>query len=137
VGVWVGDWADSDALSEMSRTSLESSDVISFHCYGDLAELEQRVETLRRFERPLLCTEFMARSAGSTFDPHLGWMKDAGVGAYCWGFVAGRTQTQYPWVSWVKPFDAEPDPWFHDILRPDGTPWDPREVAYIRSCTGA
>ena len=137
VGVWVGDWADSEALSEMSRTSLESSDVISFHCYGDLGELEQRVETLRRFERPLLCTEFMARSAGSTFDPHLGWMKNVGVGAYCWGFVAGRTQTQYPWVSWVKPFDAEPDPWFHDILRPDGTPWDPREVAYIRSCTGA
>lgn len=137
VGVWQGDWADSDGLSEMSRTSLESSDVISFHCYGALAEMQQRVATLRRFERPLLCTEFMARSAGSTFDPHLGWMKDAGVGAYCWGFVAGRSQTRYPWDSWAKAYDAEPEPWFHDILRPDGTPWDPAEATYIRACTGA
>jgi hypothetical protein len=136
VGVWQGDWTDADALSEMTRTSLDDSDVISFHCYGDLADLERRVEALRRYERPLLCTEFMARTAGSTFDPHLGWMREQGVGAYCWGFVAGRIQTEYPWDSWAKLYEAEPDPWFHDILRPDGSPWDPDEVAYIRFLTG-
>jgi hypothetical protein len=135
-GVWRGEWGDPAALSEIDRFSLESSDVVSFHCYGDLADLQRRVAALRRYERPLLCTEFMARSLGSTFDPHLGWMKEQGVGAYCWGFVAGRIQTEYPWDSWVKRYDDEPSPWFHDVLRRDGRAYDPAEVAYIRSLTG-
>jgi hypothetical protein len=134
VGVWYGEWSDAK-LSEIQRVSLEGSDVISFHCYGDLADLTQRVAALRRYERPLLCTEFMARTLGSTFDPHLGWMKQQGVGAYCWGFVAGRIQTEYSWDSWVKTYEEEPSPWFHDVLRPDGSPYDPAEVAYIRSLT--
>ena len=93
-------------LSEVGRASLEGSDVISFHCYGDLPDLSRRVEALRRYERPLLCTEFMARSLGSRFDPHLGYLKQAGVGAYCWGFVAGRIQTEYPWDSWARRYEA-------------------------------
>lgn len=135
VGVWQGDWDDPTRLSDVARLSLDSSDVISFHCYGDLADLRARVAALRRYGRPLLCTEFMARTMGSTFDPHLGWMKQHGVGAYCWGFVAGRIQTQYGWDSWFRAYDAEPEPWFHDVLRPDGSPYDPEEVAYIRSLT--
>jgi hypothetical protein len=136
-GVWVGDWDDPEKLSDVARLSLDSSDVISFHCYGDLDHLRTRVESLRRYRRPILCTEFMARSLGSTFDPHLGWMKDHAVGAYCWGFVAGRTQTAYAWDSWFKRHDAEPERWFHDIFRPDGTPYDPTETAYIRRITDA
>jgi hypothetical protein len=77
----------------------------------------------------------MARTLGSTFDPHLGWMKAQGVGAYCWGFVAGRIQTEYPWDSWVKRYADAPSPWFHDVLRADGSAWDPAETAYIRSLT--
>jgi hypothetical protein len=135
VGVWQGDWDDREKLSDVARLSLDSSDVISFHCYGDLGELRARVEALRRYGRPVLCTEFMARSMGSTFDPHLGWMAEQGVGAYCWGFVAGRIQTEYGWDSWARRYEAEPEPWFHDLLRSDGTPYDPAEVAYIRSHT--
>ncbi|UCE87197.1 MAG: cellulase family glycosylhydrolase [Deltaproteobacteria bacterium] len=136
VGVWDGDWDDAAGLTDLQRLSLDQSDVISFHCYGDLDALNRRVSSLRRYERPILCTEFMARSLGSTFDPHLGWMKAQGVGAYCWGLVAGRTQTEYSWDSWVKTYESEPSPWFHDVLRRDGTPYDPAEVAYIRSVTG-
>jgi len=135
VGVWQGDWSDPTRLDEVPRLGLEASDLVSFHCYGDLADLEARVRALRQWDRPLLCTEFMARSLGSTFSPHLGWMKEQGVGAYCWGLVAGRTQTLYPWDSWVKAYREEPDPWFHDVLRPDGTPWDAAEVAAIREVT--
>jgi hypothetical protein len=134
-GVWVGDWDDPEKLSDVARLSLDASDVISFHCYGPLDDLRHRVEGLRRYDRPLLCTEFMARTLGSTFDPHLGWMKDQGVGAYCWGLVAGRSQTEYGWDSWVREYDAEPSPWFHDVLRPDGSPYDAAEVEYIRSLT--
>ena len=136
-GLWQGSWGDPDALSPVARLSLDASDVVSLHCYGDLADLRARVEALRRTGRPLLCTEFMARTLGSTFDPHLGWMKQQGVGAYCWGFVAGRIQTEYPWDSWVRKYEAEPEPWFHDLLRPDGSPYDAEEVAYVRSQTGA
>jgi hypothetical protein len=136
-GVWIGNWPDPQKLSPTERACLEKSDVISFHCYGNLEELKRCVDHLRRYERPILCTEFMARPQGSTFDPHLGYLREQRVGAYCWGFVAGKTQTIYPWDSWTKPYTAEPRVWFHDIFRQDGSPFDPREVQYIRRVTGA
>jgi hypothetical protein len=119
----------------MERLQLEQSDVISYHCYAPLEGMERCVKSLRRYNRPLLCTEFMARPQGSTFDPVLGYLRDQHVGAYCWGFVAGKTQTIYPWESWKQVGTAEPPVWFHDIFRPDGRPFDPAEVAYIRKVT--
>ena len=92
-------------------------------------------ENLKRYNRPIICTEFMARPLGSRFDPVLGYFKEQNVGAYCWGFVNGKTQTIYPWDSWTKNYTGEPSPWFHDILRADGTPYDANEVAYIKSLT--
>jgi hypothetical protein len=59
------------------------------------------------------------------------------VGAYNWGFVAGKTQTIYPWDSWYTEYTADPPVWFHDIFRRDGTPYDPAEVALIRQLTAA
>lgn len=135
-GVWIGNWADPAKLTPMERLQLEQSDVISFHSYAPLDEMKKCVENLRRYGRPILCTEFMARPQGSTFDPVLGYLKEQRVGAYCWGFVAGKSQTIYPWETWTKTYDAPPKVWFHDIFRPDGTPFDPREVEYIRSVTG-
>ena len=79
----------------------------------------------------------MARPRGSTFDPILGKLKEEKVGAVNWGFVNGKTQTIYPWDSWDKPYTAEPPVWFHDIFRNDGTPFDAKEVAYIKKVTGA
>lgn len=136
-GVWVGNWGDPGKLNEMEQFLLANSDVISFHCYGPLEEMQKCVIHLRRYGRPLLCTEYMARPAGSTFEPHLGWLKGQGVAAYNWGFVAGKTQTQYPWDSWRQTYTAEPPVWFHEIFRSDGTPYRAEEVAYIRSLTGA
>ncbi len=114
---------------------LEQSDIVSFHHYGPAAELERVIESLsERTGRPLVCTEYLARTEGSTFETHLPVFQRHRVGAVNWGLVAGRTQTQYPWSSWL---DAEPQPepetWFHDILRPDGTAFDDREVALLRS----
>jgi len=79
----------------------------------------------------------MARPQGSTFDPILGYLKEERVGAYNWGFVAGKTNTIYPWDSWKKPYASEPPVWFHDIFRADGTAYRPAEVAYIKKVTGA
>jgi len=135
-GVWWHDWSDPAKLSPMDRFQLEQSDVISFHCYGNLEDMQKRVASLRRYGRPLLCTEYMARPAGSRFNPILGYLKEQHVGAYNWGFVDGKTQTIYPWDSWEKNYTGEPDLWFHDILRRDGTPYDSKEVEYIKSLTG-
>jgi hypothetical protein len=79
----------------------------------------------------------MARPRGSTFDPILAYLKDEKVGAYNWGFVAGKTQTIYPWDSWERQYTAEPQVWFHDIFRANGQPYDAKEVDYIRKVTGA
>ncbi len=134
-GVWIGDWSE-NKLSAMARFQLDQSDVISFHDYSPVDKLKSRIASLRHYERPLLCTEYMARPAGSRFDPSLGEMKSQNVAAYNWGFVDGKSQTIYPWDSWQKPYDNEPPVWFHDIFRRDGTPYKPEEVAYIRKVTG-
>lgn len=134
-GVWIGNWADPDKLTPMERFMLDESDVISFHNYDDAEAFMACVTNLRRYNRPIFCTEYMARPRGSTFDPILGICKEHKVGAYNWGFVAGRSQTIYPWETWQRARDSEPEIWFHDILRADGTPFDPAEVDYIRSLT--
>jgi hypothetical protein len=135
-GVWIGQWPDHEKLTMIEKLSLEQSDVISFHSYDNLDKLKQCVTNLKRYNRPILCTEYMARPNGSTFDPHLGWMKENKVAAYNWGFVQGKTQTIYPWDSWTRPYNAEPPVWFHDIFRTDGTPYRQEEVDYIKKTTG-
>ncbi|MEX1229201.1 MAG: hypothetical protein WEB58_03100 [Planctomycetaceae bacterium] len=135
-GVWRGDWSSHQSMDEFSRLLIDESDVISFHNYGNIDDLKTRVAQLQRYRRPLICTEYMARPNGSTFDPHLAFMKSQKVGAHNWGFVAGKTQTIYAWETWKKPGAGEPEVWFHDIFRPDGTPYREKEVAYIRHLTG-
>jgi len=135
-GVWQGDWSE-QKLSPMARMQLDSSDVISYHCYDPLPAMKRRLAALRRYGRPLLCTEYMARPNGSTFEQILPYLKAEKVGAYNWGFVAGKTQTHYPWDSWKKTYTAEPPLWFHEILRPDGTPYIPKEVELIKQETEA
>jgi hypothetical protein len=98
--------------------------------------VKKKVQLLARWERPLLCTEYMARPMGSTFATVLPWLKSQRIGAYNWGFVAGKSQTQYPWDSWKRPYAAPPKVWFHDIFRSDGTPYDAKEIAAIKRVTG-
>jgi hypothetical protein len=119
---------------EIHAVQLQESDVVSFHHYGPAEELAALVDGLARLAgRPLLCTEYLARPLGSRFETHLPILAERRVGAFHWGLVAGRSQTIYPWWSWLdetpKP---EPEVWFHDVLRPDGTPFDAEEVAFLR-----
>ncbi len=102
-----------------------------------LDKLKSCVENLRRYHRPIICTEYMARPVGSTFDPNLRYLKEQNVGAYNWGFVSGKTQTIFPWDSWTKTYSSEPPVWFHDIFHADGTPYKADEVQFIKSLTGA
>jgi hypothetical protein len=97
-GVWKGDWSDT-GLSAMARFQLENSDVITFHCYDPPDAMKKRIASLRRFQRPVICTEYMARPLGSTFAAILPILKQERVGGYNWGFVSSKTQTIDPWDS--------------------------------------
>ena len=133
---WIGNWGDVKKLKPMEKFMFENSDIITFHNYGDLADISKCVENLKRLHRPIICSEYMARPRKSTFDPVFGYLKENKVGAINWGFVSGKTQTIYPWDTWTTTYTAEPAVWFHDIFRADGTPFDQKEVDYIRSVTG-
>ena len=133
-GVWKGDWSEGK-LSAMARFQLENSDVITFHCYGPPDVMKRRIESLRRYQRPMICTEYMARPLGSTFAAILPLLKEQEVGAFNWGFVSGKTQTIYPWDSWEKSYAQEPPLWFHDIFHQDGKAYDPAETALIKRLT--
>lgn len=135
-GLWYGDWSNPDSLKAMDEFMLKNSDVISFHAYEGPEVMLERIEALERYNRPLFCTEYMARPRGSTFENELPILMDHNVSVYNWGFVNGKTQTIYPWDSWDKEYTSEPDPWFHDILRADGTPYDSSEVEIIKKYTG-
>ena len=136
-GVWHGDdWSSDTKLSDMARFQLQNSDVITYHSYDPPKEMQKRIDSLKRFQRPILCTEYMARPRGSTFEAILPLLKNEHVAAYNWGFVNGKSQTIYPWDSWEKTYTAEPPVWFHDIFRQDGSPFSPDEVALIRKLNG-
>ncbi|ULN46955.1 1,4-beta-xylanase [Mycolicibacterium goodii] len=133
-GVWQGSW-ERGRRSEMASFQLDNSDVISFHSYAGPDEFEARIAELEPLGRPILCTEYLARSEGSTLEGVLPVAKRHNVGAYSWGLVAGKTQTYFPWDSWDKPYTKVPNVWFHDLLRPDGRPYRDSEYATLRKLT--
>jgi hypothetical protein len=136
-GVWIGDWVHPDKQSTTTKIQLAESDVISFHNYDWPEGFEARIKELQPLHRPLICTEYMARGNGSTFDTILPLAKKYHVAAINWGFVAGKTQTYLPWDSWQKPYvQSQPTIWFHEVFRQDDTPYRQREVDLIRELTG-
>jgi len=135
-GVWMGDWSDASKESQTVKIQLAESDFISFHNYGWPEEFEARIKELQPLGRPLICTEYMARGNGSTFDGSLPIAKKYNVGAINWGLVAGKTQTYFPWDSWQRPYVVQqPTIWFHEVFRQDGTPYRQHEVDLIRELT--
>jgi len=136
-GLWDIDFLHADsAQHEVDRIQLRESDVITFHNYSWPESFKAEVAWLRKFNRPVICTEYMARPVGSTFDAILPIAKPERVGVINWGFVAGKTQTYYPWESWEHPYVKNPPPvWSHEVLREDGTPYRQAEVDLIRQLT--
>jgi hypothetical protein len=136
-GVWAGDWSSLEKMTPMARLQIEQSDVISFHNYEWPEGFEKRIHELEQFHRPLICTEYMARGAGSTFDTILPLAKKYHVAAINWGLVEGKTQTYMPWDSWQRPYVTEsPVVWFHDVFHKDGTPYRVREAEIFKHLTG-
>jgi hypothetical protein len=128
-GIWAAD------LVDLNKYQLANSDVITYHNYDVPAEHKKMIDTLRAYGRPLICTEYMARTRGSLFSTVMPMLKAENIGAYNWGFVAGKSNTIYAWNN-PMPKGGEPKLWFHDIFRKDGTPYKKEEVEVIKSLTG-
>jgi hypothetical protein len=135
--IWENWTSAHDALSPAQRFQVDNSDVITFHAYANRATTAGAIQALRTYRRPLLCSEYMARPTGSTFQAILPLFKQEKIAAYNWGFVDGKSQTKFAWDSWDKAYGDEPATWFHEVLRHDGTPYDPAETDLIRRLTGA
>lgn len=122
-------------LEELNAFQATHSDVITYHDYEEVNWHERVVQMLKAFGRPLICTEYMARPRNSTFATVLPMLKKENVGAINWGFVSGKTNTIYAWDTPI-PDGSEPKLWFHDIFRPDGTPYKQEETDLIKQLNG-
>lgn len=131
-GIWRYEFDDPN---DFMKAQLDNSDIINFHAYETLEVTKQRVEILQKYNRPIMCTEYMARPTGSTFGAIMPYFAEQKVGAYNWGFVDGKSQTIYPWESWTKEYKGEPELWFHDIFRRNGDAYKEDEIKLIRSLT--
>jgi hypothetical protein len=129
-GVWRND------LKDLNSFQVKNSDIISYHNYADEVNHQKMIDSLKLYDRPMICTEYMARRNNSLFSNIMPILKAQNIGAINWGLVSGKTNTIYAWDTPI-PDGSEPILWFHDIFRKDGTPYKLDEVAIIRKLTGA
>lgn len=130
VGVW------NLSLKELTDYQIKNSDITTYHNYGDVKDHQKWIDTLRSVsKRPLICTEYMARTRNSLFSNIMPLLKKENIGAYNWGLVAGKSNTIYAWDMPMKD-GSEPKVWFHDIFYKDGRPYKQAEVDSIKMLTG-
>lgn len=127
-----------DPANEAERVAGELSDIVSYHCYGNLNQQQDRFEALkRRFGRPAINTEWLARTLhNEVFDAYPYFAQNR-IGCTMWGLVAGKYQTYEPWehmwndIAKGRGESYDMSKWFHDLLRPSLRPYDPRETNVI------
>jgi hypothetical protein len=128
-GLWAWDYEKLNAFQALN------SDVITYHDYEDAAWHQRVIEMLKTHGRPMICTEYMARTRNSRFSTILPLLKKYNIGAINWGFVAGKSNTIYAWDTPIAD-GSEPTEWFHDIFRQDGTPYRKDETDLIKKMNG-
>ncbi len=122
-------------LDSLNMFQAQHSDIITYHNYLDPEVHRTWLKLLKTHGRPMICTEYMARHFNSRFTNVLPMLREENVGAINWGLVSGKTNTIYKW-STPMPGGGEPDIWFTDIFRKDGTPFSEEEIAVIRQVNG-
>jgi hypothetical protein len=120
-------WASgSREMDELNKFIFENVDVVTFHNYSKGPDLKKEIALMKTHGRPVICTEWLNRPAGSVVAEELPIFADEQVGCIHWGLVNGKTQTNYRWGS--KAGDPLPKVWQHDLFHTDLTPYDPREL---------
>jgi hypothetical protein len=125
-GLWYGN-------NEFNQFQIANSDVITFHNYNDAKNLQSEISRLVKLGRPVVCTEWMARQNSSWIKTNLPVFHEFKIACFNWGLVSGKSNTIFPWGS--KEGSEEPTPWFHDIFRQDGTPFDATETDLFKKLT--
>ena len=123
-------WNNNKRLNEIA---LAGSDVVSFHNYGNREALQQQINDLKKYNRPLFCTEWMNRPNHSIISNNLPVFYTEKVGCMLWGLVNGKTQTDLPWGH--RPGDPEQALWQHDLYKPDLSPYQQAEIDSIKLFT--
>ena len=129
-------WADVEIapipnVQELVHFVLDNSDILSFHNYSGTEAWENMARRFTKYDRPVLCTEFMARN-GCTFQAILPSAIKMNIGVMCWGLVAGKTNTIHGWHTWDTPDKGEPKIWHHDVFRQNGEPYSKEEILFIK-----
>lgn len=137
-GIW-SHVRDPENLPEIERFALENSDIISFHNYSPYLDNVEILYRLKKFGRPLVNTEWLARSIGNRVEEIFPLFFLEKVGCYNWGLVAGKYQTYEPWEGMWDSYYKDPDhaswdfeKWFHDLYRPSLHPYNPNEIRLIQ-----
>lgn len=146
-------------LGSLGKTNIYinhiNCDVYSIHSYSKPAAFEKSIIEYKKEGRPVMMTEWLARTNGNFVADCLPIMKKYNVAAINWGFVSGKSGTVWAWSSRrengkqvnlnqkrannevVHEGEAFPEPelWFHDLFRTDGTPFDPTEIKLFKELT--
>ena len=109
----------------------QHSDIITYHDYSEPNWHQRTIDLLKLAGRPLICTEYMARTRNSRFSNIMPMLKKENVGAINWGFTEGKTNTIYAWDTPVED-GSQPDEWFHDIFFRSGKPYREDEINLIK-----
>ncbi|MBE0653409.1 MAG: hypothetical protein IH594_06405 [Bacteroidales bacterium] len=127
-------YMDNEVVSRF-REVASMNDVHNFHLY-DLSHdrmqaIEDMVNMLKGIaDRPIVCTEAVARTRGGTFARSLSAFSGYHIHFYTWGMYTSDANWDVAWeLSSFEPYE----PWFHDVLHPDGTPYDDRDIEWVRN----
>ena len=104
-----------DFGSAMATRKLERSDLVTFHSFEGAAGIEARIQLLKRFHRPIICSDWLLRQAGADFEKVLPVFAAHRVGWFNRGLVAGKTQLQIQQPQFRS--SAAPDLWQQNVLR--------------------
>ena len=134
--ITAGLWIEQEEWTEINAFLLSQSDILTFHSYDPPIKMLERAERVRAQRKgyPLICTEYMGRTAGSTFRYNMSVLKNNDIGAINWGLVSGKSQTIYPW-GWSEK-KGTPPLYFHDVFHSDGRFLYPSEEKDILAITG-
>jgi hypothetical protein len=126
-GIW--------AWKKFDFACAELSDIISFHDYGNIEDTKKHLDELKKYKRPLFCTEWLHRPNGSAIASHLPLFKAEKIAAYNWGLVNGKTQTHLNWDA-SKNKGNETAIWQHDIFTKDLKPYSAEEIGLLKKLSG-
>lgn len=84
MGIWRGNtdhWGTPYKLPAVDRLMVENSDVITFHTYDNIKGVQRKIDQLKKYGRPIICTEYMARTNNNLFQDVMPLFKEENIGA--------------------------------------------------------